>query len=157
MKKVEIWLGRSVLAGLIAGVVGAALANLTFVILTRHFGPTSDQLNWFSITRASIIACFLGAFAYYAFARWTAHPVVWFVAAGLAVATVDSVLVALYPPDAGFARIANPIHFAVTFAALILIPTLSGALPGPTLVVPAAADAEATPTRKGPPPLPAQA
>jgi hypothetical protein len=125
-------LGRCILAGLVAGAASALLANLTALVLARQFNQTFDDLNWFSISRAAVISCVAGAFVYAGLARWTKRPVLWFVIAGLAVATLDSILVSMYPPAAGFARIANPLHFVVAISALVLIPLLAPALPQPT-------------------------
>jgi hypothetical protein len=141
-EKIPVSFGRCVLAGLMAGIVGALLANLALVILVRQMGQSFDQLNWFSVGRASMISCLLGAFVYGALARWTRRPVLWFTLAGLMVATLDSVLVYLYSPEAGIARIANPLHYVVAITALVLIPALAPAFRQPT------------PSRGTPPPLP---
>jgi hypothetical protein len=125
-------LGRCILAGLIAGAISAVLANLAALVLTRQFNQHFPELNWFSISRAAVISCVAGAFVYAAFLRWTKRPVIWFVISGLIVATLDSVLLAMHPPVAGIARIANPLHFVVAITALVLIPTLAPALPQPT-------------------------
>jgi hypothetical protein len=124
-------LGRCILAGLIAGAVSTLLANLAALILARQFNRTFDELNWLSISRASMISCFAGAFVYAALLRWTKHPVIWFTIGGLAVATLDSVFVAMHPPVPGIERIANPLHFVVAIVALILIPILAPAIPQP--------------------------
>ena len=129
--KERVSVGRAVLAGVIAGFLGAFLANVAAVILSRQFGQSFDQLNWFSISRASMISCMIAAFVYSALARWSKRPVVWFVVLGLAVATIDSVMVSLHPPEAGFDRIANPLHFVVAISALALIPALAPAFPQP--------------------------
>src|SRR6266404_5938902 len=100
-------LGRCVLAGLIAGAVSALLANLAALVLWRQFNQHFDELNWLSISRAAIISCVAGACVYAALVRWTNRPVLWFAIAGLAVATLDSVLVAMHPRAGEFARVAN--------------------------------------------------
>ena len=134
-------MGRAVLAGVIAGVVAAVLANVTALILSRQFGQSFDQLNWFSISRASMISSVIAAFVYSGLAHWTNRPAVWFAALGLAIALIDSLLVSRHPPEAGFDRVANPLHFIVAISALVLIPTLAPAFPqpqpGPTLPPPA--------------------
>jgi len=140
--KERVSVGRAVLAGVIAGAVGALLGNVALIILTRQFGQSFDQLNWFSISRASMISCMIAAFVYSALARWSKRPVVWFVVLGLAVAVLDSVMVSLHPPEAGFDRIANPLHFVVAISALVLIPALAPAFPQPQA------------TRAIPPPFP---
>ncbi len=72
-----------------------------------------------------MISCTVAGLFYYGLTRFTQHPVTWFIIFGLAVATGDSVLVAVYSPEAGFARVANPLHFVVAAVALILIPALT--------------------------------
>jgi len=134
--------GRAVLAGLIAGAVGALLGNVAALILSRQFGQSFEQLNWFSISRASMISCMIAAFVYSGLARLSKHPVLWFALIGLAVAAVDSVMVSLHPPESGFDRIANPLHFVVAISALVLIPALAPAFPQPET------------GRKMPPPVP---
>ena len=129
--KEPVSVGRAVLASVIAGWVGAVLANVTAIILSRQMGQNFEQLNWFSISRASMISCVLAGFVYSALARWTRRPAVWFAALGLGVAAGDSVMVALHPPEAGFDRIANPLHFVVAISALVLIPALAPAFPQP--------------------------
>ena len=124
-------MGRVVLAGLIAGAVGAVLGNVAVLILSRQFGQSFEQLNWFSVSRASMISCMIAAFVYSGLARWSKRPVVWFAAMGLAIAALDSVMVTLHPPEAGFDRIANPLHFVVAISALVLIPALAPAFPQP--------------------------
>ena len=140
--KGSVSVGRAVLAGLIAGAVGALMGNVAALILSRQFGQSFEQLNWFSIARASMISCVIAAFVYGALARWSKRPVVWFAVMGLAIATTDSVMIALHPPEAGFDRIANPLHFVVAISALVLIPTLAPAFPQPE------------PGRRMPPPVP---
>ena len=142
MSDQNVSLGRCVLAGSVAGMVGALLANLALLVLTAHFGQSFDQLNWFSITRASMISCVLGGFVYYALSCWTKRPLVWFIVVGLAVATLDSVLVWRHPPEPGFARIANPLHYVVTITALVFIPALAPVFP------------QTTSNRSNPPPVP---
>src|SRR5436305_15348127 len=127
----RVSVGRAVLAGVIAGAVRDLLANVALIILSRQFGQSFDQLNWFSISRASMISCVIAAFVYSALARWSNRPVVWFVVLGLAMASIDSVMVALHPAEAGFDRIANPLHFVVAITALVLIPALAPAFPQP--------------------------
>src|SRR5437867_318638 len=121
----RVSLGRAVLAGLIAGAVAALLANLAAWVLSRQFGQTFDQLNWFSISRASVISCTVAGIVYCALGRFSQRPAIWFVVLGLAAAAADSVLVTMHPPEAGFARVANPLHFVVAIVALVLIPTLA--------------------------------
>jgi len=125
MRGQKVSVGRAVLAGLIAGAVGALLANLAAWVLSRQFGQTFEQLNWYSISRASMISCTVAGVVYYGLTRFTQHPLAWFVVFGLAVAIADSVLVALHSPEAGFARVANPLHFVVAVVALVLIPALA--------------------------------
>ena len=124
-------LGRCTLAGLFAGIVAAVLANLALLILVKQMGQSFDVLNWFSVGRASMVSCLLGAFVFGALARWTRRPVLWFVVAGLAVATLDSVMVYLHPPEPGIARIANPLHYVVAITALVFIPALAPAFRQP--------------------------
>jgi hypothetical protein len=124
-------LGRCVLAGLNAGALATLLANLANLILSRQFNQSYDQLNWVSISRASMISCVLGAFVYAALLRWTNRPLLWFVLISLAVALLDSFFVSKYPPVAGIARIANPLHFVVAITALVVIPILAPAIPQP--------------------------
>src|SRR4051812_21318975 len=124
-------LGRCVLAGLLAGLAAAVLANLTAWVLSRELSRSFDQLNWPTITRAAVISCVLSSFVYFALVRWTRRPVLWFALGGLAFAGLDSWLVALRASDAGFAQIANPLHFVVAAAALVLVPVLAPAVPEP--------------------------
>lgn len=124
--------GRAVLAGVIAGFLAAILANVAAFILSRQFGQSFDQLNWFSISRASMISSVIAAFVYSALTHWTSRPIIWFAALGLTVAVIDSVLVAQHPPEAGFDRIANPLHFVVAITAVALIPALAPSFPQPT-------------------------
>ena len=124
-------MGRAVLAGLIAGAVGALLGNVAVLILSRQFGQSFEQLNWFSVSRASMISCMIAAFVYSGLTRWSKRPAVWFAVMGLAIAAIDSVMVTLHPPEAGFDRIANPLHFIVAISALVLIPALAPAFPQP--------------------------
>jgi hypothetical protein len=142
MSEQNLSLGRCVLTGSIAGIVGALLANLALLVLTTHFGQSFDQLNWFSITRASMISSVLGGFVYYALSCWTARPLVWFILLGLAVATLDSIFVWRHPPEPGFARIANPLHYVVTITAILFIPALAPVFPSETS------------KRSNPPPVP---
>ena len=72
-----------------------------------------------------MISCTVAGVVYYGLTRFTQHPLAWFVVFGLAVAIADSVLVALHSPEAGFARVANPLHFVVAVVALVLIPALA--------------------------------
>src|SRR5437762_845184 len=123
--KEPVSMGRAVLAGVIAGVVAAVLANVAAIILSRQFGQSFDQLNWFSIFRASMISSVIAAFVYSGLAQWTNHPVVSFATLGLAVAIIDSVWVSRHPPEAGFDRIANPLHFVAAITAVVLIPALA--------------------------------
>ena len=44
--------------------VGALLGNVAALILSRQFGQSFEQLNWFSISRASMISCMIAAFVY---------------------------------------------------------------------------------------------
>lgn len=124
-------LGRCILAGLIAGAVSALLANLAALVLSRQLNQTVDDLNWLSISRAAMVSCVAGGFVYAGLARWTKRPAIWFAIVGLAVAAVDSVLVAMHPSSASFARLANPLHFVVAITAIIIIPLLAPALPQP--------------------------
>jgi hypothetical protein len=89
-----------------------------------------------------MISCVLAGFAYYTLARATERPVLWFVLAGTAVATIDSIWVALHPPEAGFARIADPLHYVVAVTAFVFIPALATVLP------------HSKQTPPGPPPVP---
>ena len=89
-----------------------------------------------------MISCMIAAFVYSALGRLSKHPVLWFAVIGLAVAAVDSVMVSLHPPESGFDRIANPLHFVVAISALVLIPALAPAFPQPET------------GRKMPPPVP---
>src|SRR5258706_565079 len=130
--KRESSLGRCVLAGLIAGALAALLANLANAVLERQFKQSYNELTWVSISRAAMISCVLGAFVYAGLLRWTKHARLWFVVLGLAVTILDSVLVVMYAPVPGIARVANPLHFVVAITALVLIPTLAPVIPPPT-------------------------
>src|SRR2546423_13709177 len=101
MSAQNISLGRCVLAGLIAGIVGALLANLALVVLTKHFGQSFEQLTWFSITRSSMISSVLGGFVYYALGRWTERPVLWFIVAGISGGAPGFVFCLFGSPEAG--------------------------------------------------------
>jgi len=124
-------MGRAVLAGVIAGVVAAVLTNVTAVILSRQFGQSFDQLNWFSISRASMISSVIAAFVYSGLARWTNRPAVWFAALGVAIALIDFVFLSRHPPETGFDQIANPPEFVVAITSVFLMPALSPAFPQP--------------------------
>jgi hypothetical protein len=138
-------LGRCVLAGLLAGQAAAVLANLTAWVLSRELSRSFDQLNLPTITRAAVILCVLSAFVYFALVRWTGRPVLWFALVGLAFAGLDSWLVAVRETEAGFAQMANPLHFVVAATALVLVPLLAPAIPEPEQPRPR--------TRATPPPL----
>ena len=118
-------LGRCALAGLLAGMAAAILANLAHALLSQATGLRFRELNFLSITRASLIACVLGGLVFYAAARWTKHPVAWFAVAGLLVTTADSLFVMLHPPQPGFDRLANPLHFIVGLITIVLLPRLA--------------------------------
>jgi len=146
MKTQSPTLGRTILAGFIAGVIGAVLANLALLILERQMERSFPVLNWVSVARASIISSMLGALVYQGLVRWTKRPVLWFVVIGLAVTILDSIMLAAHPPEAGIARVANPLHFVVAITALLLIPALAQAFPEP----------ERGGARRNPPPVPSR-
>ncbi len=146
MKTQSPTLGRTILAGFISGVIGAVLANLALLILERQIERSFPVLNWFSVARASIISSLIGAFVYQGLVRWTKRPVVWFWVLGMGVAVLDSVMLAAHPPEAGIARVANPLHFVVAITALLLIPALAPAFPEP----------ERGAARRNPPPVPSK-
>jgi hypothetical protein len=62
----------------------------------------------------------------------------------MAVTILDSIMLAVHPPEAGIARVANPLHFVVAITALLLIPALAPAFPEP----------ERGAARRNPPPVP---
>jgi len=142
-------LGQCVLAALVAGAAAALLANLTLMVLSRQLSQSSEALNGYSVTRAAAVASMLGGFVYFALLRVTRHALFWFISLGVAVAALDSIFVAMHPPEPGIARLANPLHGVVALTALILIPALAP-------VIPRAQRLEKE-HRQKPPPLPNQA
>jgi hypothetical protein len=140
--------GRCVLAGFIAGLAAAGLANLTALVLSQQLSLSFDQLNWYLLTRVTVVLSVLAGFLYFGLLRWTTRPVLWFSVIGLAVAAAHSVVNIIHPPEAGFARIASPIDFVVTLTFLMLIPALVPAIPERNK-----SEVRGSPT---PPPLPKQ-
>jgi hypothetical protein len=135
-----------VLGGLVAGVAAALLANLTLFILTRQFGQSFDGLTWYTIARAAVISCVLLGFIYSGLSRRTKHPLVWFALIVLAVSTGNAVLITMRVAEAGFGRVAIPIHFVGALTAIVLIPRLAAAIPR--------TERPTQPARPIPPPIP---
>jgi membrane-bound ClpP family serine protease len=119
-------IGRYLQAGLIAGVVGAVIANIYNAIYQGISGQTYPELTVFTIIFASLIPGLLGSLIYYWLSRSTRQPRLIFTVVGL-VFTVLSVVpnfVSPMDPAPGFASASTPLHFIVALSALILIPTL---------------------------------
>jgi len=131
-----------------AGLAAAALANLTALVLRQRLNLSFDQLNWYLLTRVTVVLSVLAGFLYFGLLRWTSRPALWFSVIGLAVAAAHSAVNIIHPPEAGFARIASPIDFVVTLTFLVLIPALVPAIPEANKSV-----MRESPT---PPPLPKQ-
>ena len=119
-------LGRTLLAGLVSGMAGAALANVVAMALQAVTGLSFPELNVVSITLAALVANLIGSGVYYAFTRSTPRPATLFAILAVVLATLDSLLVTLVPPHPGFGTIANPLHYVVAFTAIVLMPLLTG-------------------------------
>src|SRR5438552_9467230 len=96
--------GRCLLAGLFSGIIAAILANLSAAAISRVSELQFEELNFLSISIASIASNLIGSLFFYGFARWTTRPVLWFAVAALAAATADSAVTMLRPPHPDFGK-----------------------------------------------------
>ena len=118
-------LSHCLMAGLIAGIAAGFCANAANFLFEIGFGRKFEELTPVSIAIASLIMCLLGSIVYWALARSTKRPALWFIVLGLAAATLDSIppLVGDFPK--GFALQANVLHYVVAAAAFFTIPPVS--------------------------------
>jgi Family of unknown function (DUF6069) len=119
-------IGNYLLAGLIAGVVGAVIANIYFLIFSAVTGYSYAELNIFSVTLASIIPSVIGGLVYFGLTKVTDNATAIFVALGLVFgigSTIPS-FIAPVNPAPGFAAATAPLHVIVALSAVILIPLI---------------------------------
>jgi uncharacterized membrane protein YeaQ/YmgE (transglycosylase-associated protein family) len=112
------------LGGLIAGIVGAIIANIYFLIFSSVTGYSYAELNLFSITLAGIIPSVIGALVYFGLSRMTAKATTLFVALGIVLGALSALPVFIAPPNPapGFAAATTPMHLIVALSAVIIIP-----------------------------------
>src|SRR4051812_29204684 len=82
-------LKKYLLSGLIAGLVGAVIANLWYVVWQLAGGTSYAELNIFTILLTSIIPGVIGALCYYGFTRLTRRATIIFVVVGLIFTTLS--------------------------------------------------------------------
>lgn len=105
-------------AGLVSGVVAAALAIVASLALQDLTGDHYDQLS----PAGGAISWLL--------ARRMARPARWFGVLAMAAAAIDTQFVFVSPPAHGFAAVAVPVHYIVALVAAVVIPTVgAGRLP----------------------------
>lgn len=119
-------LRRSLAAGLGAGVVAAVLAAVAAQLLQRGAGRSYAELSAFQVAFVAALTNVVGGGAYALLARRTARPARWYAILALAVATLDTLMVAVAPPHPGFAALADPLHYLVAVVSLVLVPLLAG-------------------------------
>jgi len=117
---------RTLLAGFMAGTVGAILSNLANGLYLAAGGRIFSDLTFVSITMAALVTNVLGALVYFTLQQRTARPERNFrlAAAGLVV------LGSLYPLfgaglGASFFWLTLALHLLVAVPAVVLVPRLS--------------------------------
>jgi hypothetical protein len=111
-------------AGLLSGVLAAALAICVSLALQRLTGNHYDQLSAVRVGAAALLTNVLGGAVYWLLARRTERPARWFGALAMIVAALDTQFVFASPPAHGFAVIAVPLHFIVALVAAMAIPSI---------------------------------
>lgn len=118
-------LGRILLAGVAAGAASALLAVPLAWLLQRAVGSRFAELAPAHLTQACVVSALVGAIAYDALVRRAPRPAGAFTVVAFAVAVLYSLVVALNPPQPGFAAVAAPLHLLVAAVTALLLPMLA--------------------------------
>lgn len=113
---------KSLLAGLISGIIGGFLATALLYPLQSATGLSfATNLNPFAIIFASIFANLAGCILLYIVAKHAERPIAIYIAIGLLFTIIDSIY-AYLAMSVGFATIAIPLHIVVFLVAIIFVP-----------------------------------
>ncbi|HUE75655.1 MAG TPA: DUF6069 family protein [Chloroflexota bacterium] len=119
--------GRSLVAGLVSGILGGFAANLVWLLLGAPAGTEMAPVGVAPIIITTLVLNLVGGLVFYALARWTSRPIRNFVILGIVFATAYSAMVLVTPDFASFAWVLVALHYVAAAVALVAIPRLTGA------------------------------
>jgi hypothetical protein len=118
-------LGKTLLGGVIAGLIAAIVSVLAANVLSHITGYSFKELTLTSITVASIMTNLIGSLIFYYLTKKSRGAVLIYTILAILMATLDSLLAALNPPGKGFGTLAIPIHYIVAIISILIVPKFS--------------------------------
>ncbi|UOQ44222.1 hypothetical protein MUN89_20590 [Halobacillus salinarum] len=113
---------KTLLTGLYAGVIGAVAALAVTYLLGTATGLWFEQLTWFSIGGAAILANIMGALIFSKFFRKTKRARGYYALLTLGVTLLMTMNDLANPPAVKFGIIAHPVHAVVAVLTIWLVP-----------------------------------